>query len=105
MSNPVVIGFDDETAAFELRAELAKVQKEYLLKMENAVVRTKDENDKVHLHQAKNLTAAWAVGCIYPSHPQLQMIYLSAVTFSDDSGSVSACIRMNHFVIIPVIIC
>jgi len=62
MSNLVVIGFDDETTAFEMRAELAKMQKEYLIEMEDVVVVTKDENDKVQLHQAMNLTAAGAVG-------------------------------------------
>ncbi|MEJ2058615.1 MAG: DUF1269 domain-containing protein [Desulfofustis sp.] len=62
MSNLVVIGFDDETTAFEMRAKLAKMQKEYLIEMEDVVVVTKDENDKVQLHQAMNLTAAGAVG-------------------------------------------
>ena len=60
MSNLVVIGFDDEHKAFELRAELAKLQKEYLIKMEDVVVVTKDDNSKVKLHQAVNLTAAGA---------------------------------------------
>jgi uncharacterized membrane protein len=62
MSNLVVIGFDDVNTAFEMRAELAKLQKEYLIQMEDVVVVTKDENDKVKLHQAVNLTAAGAVG-------------------------------------------
>ncbi len=62
MSNLVVIGFDDETTAFEMRAELAKMQKDYLIEMEDVVVVTKDENDKVKLHQAVNLTASGAVG-------------------------------------------
>ncbi len=62
MSNLVVIGFDDDTSAFEMRAELAKMQKEYLIEMEDVVVVTKDENDKVKLHQAVNLTASGAVG-------------------------------------------
>ncbi len=62
MSNLVVIGFDDETTAFEMRAELAKMQKEYLIEMEDVVVVTKDEDDKVKLHQAVNLTASGAVG-------------------------------------------
>lgn len=62
MSNLVVIGFDDETTAFEMRAELAKMQKEYLIDMEDVVVVTKDEKDKVKLHQAVNLTASGAVG-------------------------------------------
>ena len=62
MSNLVVIGFDDETTAFAMRAELAKMQKEYLIDMEDVVVVTKDEKDKVKLHQAVNLTASGAVG-------------------------------------------
>ena len=60
MSNLVVIGFDDESKAFEMRAELAKLQKEYLIKMEDVVVVTKDDKSKVKLHQAVNLTAAGA---------------------------------------------
>ena len=35
MSNLVVVGFDDEHTAFELRAKLAKLQKEYLIDMED----------------------------------------------------------------------
>jgi uncharacterized membrane protein len=62
MSNLVVIGFDDEHKAFEMRAELAKLQKEYLIEMEDVVVVTKDDKGKVKLHQAVNLTAAGAVG-------------------------------------------
>ena len=41
MSDLVVIGFDDEHTAFEMRAELAKLQKEYLISMEDVVVVTK----------------------------------------------------------------
>lgn len=62
MSNLVVIVFDDETTAFEMRTALVKMQKEYLIEMEDAVVVTKNENGKVHLHQAVNLTAAGAIG-------------------------------------------
>jgi uncharacterized membrane protein len=62
MSNLVVIGFDDEHKAFEMRAELAKLQKEYLIEMEDVVVVTKNDKGKVKLHQAVNLTAAGAVG-------------------------------------------
>ena len=62
MSNLIVIGFDDESTAFEMRAALAKMQKEYLIKMEDAVVVTKDDTGKVKLHQSVNLTAAGAVG-------------------------------------------
>ncbi len=62
MSNLVVIGFNDEHTAFEMRAKLIKLQKEYLLEMEDVVVVTKDAKDKVKLHQAVNLTAAGAAG-------------------------------------------
>ncbi|CAB5099907.1 hypothetical protein D3OALGA1CA_1357 [Olavius algarvensis associated proteobacterium Delta 3] len=62
MSDLVVIGFDDDTTAFEMRAALAKMQKEYLIKMEDVVVATKDEKGKVKLHQVVNLTATGAVG-------------------------------------------
>ncbi len=61
MSNLVVIGFDNEQKAFELRAELAKLQKEYLIDMEDIVIVTKDENGKARLHQAVNLTATGAM--------------------------------------------
>lgn len=62
MADLIVVSFEDEATAFELRAELVKLQKEYLLEMEDAVVVTRDEAGKVKLHQAANLTAAGAVG-------------------------------------------
>lgn len=62
MSDLVVVGFDDEHSAFEMRAALSKMQKEYLIEMEDVVVVTRDESGKVKLHQATNLTAAGAVG-------------------------------------------
>lgn len=62
MSELVVIGFEDENTAFEIRSDLAKLQKEYLIEMEDVVVVTKDEAGKVKLHQAQNLTSAGAVG-------------------------------------------
>lgn len=62
MSDLVVIEFEDEQTAFAMRAELAKMQKEYLIQMEDVVVVTKNEKGKVKLHQAVNLTAAGAVG-------------------------------------------
>ena len=62
MSNLIVVTSEDEATAFEMRAELVKMQKEYLIKMEDTVVVTKDEKGKTKLHQAVNLTAAGAVG-------------------------------------------
>ena len=37
MSNLVVIGFDDESIAFAMRTELAKMQKDYLIDLEKVV--------------------------------------------------------------------
>lgn len=62
MSDLLVIAFDDEASAFDLRAELVKLQSEYLIKLEDAVVVTRPEADDIQLHQAMNLTAAGALG-------------------------------------------
>lgn len=62
MSQLVAIEFADEHTAFAVRAELAKMQKEYLIDMEDVVVVTKDEKGKVKLHQTHNLTLTGAVG-------------------------------------------
>jgi len=61
MSTLVAIVFNDESTAFEMRAALSKMQKQYLLSMEDAVVVTRDENGKTRLHEASSLTAAGAV--------------------------------------------
>ena len=62
MSNLVVIGYDDPFKAEEVRFKLRKMQKDYLIDLEDAVVAVKNEKGKVKLHQAVNLTAAGAVG-------------------------------------------
>ncbi|MBS1238798.1 MAG: rane protein, partial [Deltaproteobacteria bacterium] len=61
MSQLVAVEFHDEHTAFAVRAEPAKMQKEYLIDMKDVVVVTKDEKGKVKLHQAANLTMAGAV--------------------------------------------
>lgn len=61
MSDLVAVLFNDENTAFEMRSELAKLQKEYLIEMEDVVVVTKDAEGKIKLHQAVNLTAAGAL--------------------------------------------
>lgn len=62
MSDLIVIAFDDEATGFELRTELVKMQSEYLLELEDAVVATHPEGGNIQLHQAVNMTAAGAVG-------------------------------------------
>jgi len=61
MSTLVVIGYDDQFKAEEVRLKLWKLQKEYLIDLEDAVVAIKDDKGSVKLHQAVNLTAAGAV--------------------------------------------
>jgi uncharacterized membrane protein len=61
MSTLVVIGYNDPYKAEEVRLTLRKLQKDYLLDLEDAVVAVKDDKGKVKLHQAVNLTAAGAV--------------------------------------------
>jgi uncharacterized membrane protein len=61
MSTLVVIGYDNPFKAQEVRLMLVKLQKDYLIDLEDAVVAVKDEKGKVKLHQAVNLTAAGAV--------------------------------------------
>lgn len=60
MSTLVAVVFHDESTAFEMRAALATMQKQYLLEMEDAVVVTRDARGKTKLHQAVSLTAAGA---------------------------------------------
>lgn len=62
MGTLVAVVFKDESTAFEMRAALARMQKQYLLEMEDAVVVTRDLGGKAKLHQAVSLTTAGAVG-------------------------------------------
>ncbi len=57
----VVIEYDDQYKAEEMRLKLRKMQKEYLLDLEDAVVAVKDEKGKLKLHQLVNLTGVGAV--------------------------------------------
>ena len=61
MSTLVVVSYDNIYKAEEVRMTLRKMQKDYLLDLEDAVVAVKDADGKVKLHQASNLTAAGAL--------------------------------------------
>ena len=61
MSTLVVIEYDDQFKAEEVRLSLMKMQKDYLIDLEDAVVAVKNQKGKVRLHQAVNLTAAGAL--------------------------------------------
>lgn len=62
MSDLIVVAFKDEATAFEMRAELVRMQKDYLMEMEDVVIVTRTEGGDVQLHQAVNLTATGALG-------------------------------------------
>ncbi len=61
MADLVVIEYDDMHQAEEVRLKLLKLQREYLVDLEDAVVAIKDENGKVKLNQIHDLTTAGAV--------------------------------------------
>jgi len=61
MSTLVVVGYNDIYTAEEVRIKLWKLQLDYLVDMEDAVVVVKDAKGKVKLHQAHNLTTTGAM--------------------------------------------
>jgi len=74
METLVVIGYDDMYKAQEMRVKLARLEKEYLVDLEDAVVVVRDLKGKVKLHQIVNTTAAGAleggfwgtlIGCLF----------------------------------------
>ena len=60
MSTLVVIGYNEIHKAEEVRLTLVKLQRDYLIDLEDAVAVTKDAKGKIKLHQTVNLTAAGA---------------------------------------------
>jgi uncharacterized membrane protein len=60
MSTLIVVGYQDIHKAEEVRLQLWKMQRDYLLDLEDAVVVVKNDKGKVKLHQAVNLTSAGA---------------------------------------------
>ncbi len=61
MSTLIVIVYPSEAKAEEVRSTLIELQKEYLIKLSDAVIATKSENGKIKLNQLLNTTAAGAV--------------------------------------------
>lgn len=76
MSDLVVIAYDDMHKAEEVRLTLRKLQQEYLIDLDDAVVAVKYPDGKIKLNQAVNMTAMGAmtggfwgtlIGCIFLS--------------------------------------
>jgi uncharacterized membrane protein len=61
MSDLIVIVYPTEAKAEEVRTRILELQKEYLIKLGDAVVATKTDAGKIKLNQLVNTTAAGAV--------------------------------------------
>jgi uncharacterized membrane protein len=61
MATFIAIEYEDPHKAHEVRLALVRLQREYLIDLEDAVVAVKDPQGKVKLHQSFNLTAAGAI--------------------------------------------
>ena len=62
MSDLVVLAFDNETGAFEMRDAMARLQKEHLVALEDAAVVVRRQDGKVKVKQAQSLVGAGALG-------------------------------------------
>lgn len=62
MSKLIVVSYDDEFKAEQVRLDFIKMQKSYLVELEDAVVAVKKQDGKVKLRQMYNLTAYGALG-------------------------------------------
>jgi uncharacterized membrane protein len=60
MSNLVVLGFDGLHTADEVLNKLRSMQKEHLIDLEDSCVVERDQDGKIHVKQAVNLTALGA---------------------------------------------
>jgi uncharacterized membrane protein len=61
MADLIVVAYDNEFKAEEVRLTLAKLQQEHLIELEDAAIVTKNAEGRIKLNQAVNLTAAGAV--------------------------------------------
>ena len=62
MSTLVAIAYPDKSTADDVVATLARLSKEHLISLEDAVVVTRDDKGKVKLHQSNKLAAGGALG-------------------------------------------
>lgn len=62
MSSLVVLAFDNETGAEQMRDDLVQMQKEHLIGLEDAAVAVRDKEGKVKIKQVESLAGMWALG-------------------------------------------
>ncbi|MGF1561901.1 MAG: DUF1269 domain-containing protein [Geminicoccaceae bacterium] len=61
MSDLIVIGFDSQESAENVRQKMVDMQKSYLVDLEDAVVAVKQEDGKIKLNQMHNLATVGAL--------------------------------------------
>jgi uncharacterized membrane protein len=95
VSTLVVIEYDDPYKAEEMRLKLRRMEKEYLIDLEDAVVAVKDDKGKIKLHQSVNLTGLGAVsGGFWGS--LIGLIFLNpllGMAVGATAGAVSGALR------------
>ena len=62
MSNLVVLAFDTETGAEQMRDDLLQMQKEHIIGLEDAAVAVKYKDGKTKIKQVQNLAGVGALG-------------------------------------------
>jgi uncharacterized membrane protein len=62
MSDLVVLAFDTETGAGQMRDDLSKLEKEHLIGLEDAAVIVRNKEGKVKVHHETNLMGIGALG-------------------------------------------
>ena len=62
MSDLVVVAFDDEQKAFEVRDTMVRMQKDHLVALEDAAVAVRRQDGKVKVHQAVSLVKGGMFG-------------------------------------------
>ena len=62
MSDLVVVSFDNEQKAFEVRDTMVRMQKEHLVALEDAAIAVRKQDGKVKVHQATSLVGGGAFG-------------------------------------------
>lgn len=62
MRNLIVVAYSDENQAEQVRLDFLKMQKDYLVELEDAVVAVRKPDGKIKLRQMYNLAAGGAVG-------------------------------------------
>ncbi len=62
MSDLVVVAFDNETRAYELRDTMAQLQKDHIVTLEDAAIAIRKKDGKVKVDQAIGLATGGALG-------------------------------------------